>query len=236
MRPAAHRAVELDPNLADAHAALAGLKFDDWDWAGTEAEYRRALELNPDSVDCGCYANALAAFGRFKEALEVIEHIQSVNPLSSDLQFNYGFVLYVARKYGDAEAHLLRAIELEPRNVAAHAILASTYLQLGRLQDALAQADRPPLPASGQLVAAYARLGRRAEALKAVDSIPRTNPYSIAMGYLAMGDKDRSLEWLTKSVDQHQGFVRWVKVWPEFDDLHSDPRFQAIVARLKLPA
>jgi serine/threonine protein kinase/tetratricopeptide (TPR) repeat protein len=237
MRTAARRAIELDPSLAEGHAALAGQKFDDWDWQGTVDEYEKAMALNPVSVDvCGCYANVLAAFGRFDEAIRIVEHGVNANPLSAELRFNYAFVLYIMRKYTDAERQLLRAIELEPRHVAARVILALTYQKLGRLQDALAQVNRPELQSSGPLASTYAMLGRHDEAMKI---LPRMNaavdPYSIAGVYFALGDTDRGFEWLTKAVDQLQGFVRWLKVTPEFDAVRSDPRYAALVARLKLP-
>ena len=124
-RQAAQKAIELDPLLAEAHAALAGIKFDDWDWDGTLVEYQKAFELNPESIDvCGCYADVLAAFGRFDDAIRIVEQGIRVNPLSIELRNNYGFVLYMARKYSDAERELLRAIELEPRDVFAYIFLA----------------------------------------------------------------------------------------------------------------
>ena len=81
-REAAQKAIELDPSLAEGYAALAGIKFDEWDWDGTLAAYEKALELNPESIDvCGCYGNTLAAFGRFDEAMRIIEQAISANPL-----------------------------------------------------------------------------------------------------------------------------------------------------------
>ena len=146
---------------------LAGIKFDDWDWDGTLVEFQKAFELNPESIDvCGCYANVLAAFGRFDDAIRIVEQGIRVNPLSTELRNNYGFVLYMARRYSDAERELLRAIELEPRDVFAYIFLATIYLETGRLQDALKYADRPELQASSTLGRVYAALGRRDEALK----------------------------------------------------------------------
>jgi hypothetical protein len=107
---------------------------------------------------------------------------------------------------------------------------------LGRLQDALAHVNRPELQSSGILASTYAMLGRHDEAMKI---LPRMNaavdPYSIATVYFSLGDTDRGFEWLTKAVDQRQGFVRWLKVTPEFDAVRTDPRYAALVARLKLP-
>jgi len=238
MRQSAQKAIELDPSLAEGHAALASIKFDDWDWQGTLDEYEKAYALNPDSIDvCGCYGNVLAAFGRFDDAIRIVEHAISVNPLSTDLRFNYGLVLYMTRRYADAERQLLRALELEPRNVGARAFLSLTYVQMGRLQDALAQADRPELQASGTLGTLYGRLGRRDDALKVTSRInPTINPFDIGQIHLALGDRDQGFTWIGKAIDQRQGFARWMNVAPSFDAVRSDPRFVALVARMKLPS
>ena len=144
MRESAKRALELDPTLAEGWAAVAGIKFEDWDWQGTIDAYEKAFELNPESIDvCGCYANALAAFGQFDKATRIVEHAISANPLATDLRFNYGFVLYIMRRHEESERQLRRALELDPRNGAAPIVLAYLYLDLNRVQDALALLDRP---------------------------------------------------------------------------------------------
>ena len=216
---------------------MADIKFDDWDWDGALASYQKAFDLNPDSIDaCGCYAIVLAALGRFDEATRIVERGISVNPLAAELRFNYGFVLYMNRKYADAERELLRAVDLEPRYVLAYILLSLNYAKMGRLQDALASIDRPELQASGTLGASYAALGRRDDALKILARVDlEVDPLSASHVYFALGDSNRGFEYLTKSVERRQGPVRWLNVWPFYDDVRSDPRFAALVARLKLP-
>jgi serine/threonine protein kinase/tetratricopeptide (TPR) repeat protein len=239
-RIAARKAIELDPNLSEAHAALAGVKADEWDWVGADQEYRRALELNPDSLDsCACYASFLYMLGRFPEALTVIEHAAKVNPLSSQVQFTYGLVLYGARRYPDAVSRLQRAIELEARDYLAYFVLAQLYEKTGKSADAVALLDRPELRDSAPLGLAFAAAGRRADALRIVQA--QTKPggqadsRTIALIYFALGDKDRGFEWFTKAFDQRHPLVRSAKSDPVFDSVRSDPRFQALLARLKLP-
>jgi serine/threonine protein kinase/tetratricopeptide (TPR) repeat protein len=236
-RQAAQTAIELDPSLAEAHAALADIKFDEWDWQGALAGYQKAFELNPDSIDvCGCYANVLAAFGRFDEAIRIVEHAIGVNPLATDLRFNHGFVLFMSRKYADAERAFRRALELEPRNVLSRILLVLTYLQTNRFEEALAEADRPEFQRSGTLGAAYAAVGRRDDALKVLDRIDReASPLDAANVYFWLGDLDRAFEYQAKAIDRRQGPVRWMNVSPQYDKFRSDPRFVALVARLKLP-
>ena len=97
-RSAAERALMLHDNLAAAHAAMAAIKFEEWDWAATEREFRRALKLNPHSVDaCGCYPGILAAWGRPDEATAVLDRVLKANPLSSTIYWTYSLVEYTAR-------------------------------------------------------------------------------------------------------------------------------------------
>jgi tetratricopeptide (TPR) repeat protein len=177
--------------------------------------------------------------GRFPEALTVIEHAAKVNPLSSQVQFTYGLVLYGARRYPDAVSRLQRAIELEARDYLAYFVLAQLYEKTGKSADAVALLDRPELRDSAPLGLAFAAAGRRADALRIVQA--QTKPggqadsRTIALIYFALGDKDRGFEWFTKAFDQRHPLVRSAKSDPVFDSVRSDPRFQALLARLKLP-
>jgi len=238
-RSAALKALELDPNLSDAHSALAAVAMEDWDWTTTDREFRRALELNPDSINaCACYGNALAAWGRFPEAIAIAKHAEQVNPLSSFVHGNYGFVLFMARRFDDAIPHFKRAIELEPQNRSAYALLAAVYVTTGKAEEALATLDRPEFQGSSTLGRVLARTGRRREAVDIADRLRRTDadPYGLALISVGLGDVSTALDQLTKAYDRRVGFVRWNNVDPMLDEVRSNPRFQALVARLKLPA
>ena len=238
-RSEALRALELDPNLSDAHASLAAVALEDWDWDSAERAFKRALELNPDSINaCACYGNALVAWGRFPEAIEISKHAAVLNPLSSFVHFNYGFVLYMSRRFDDAVPHFKRSIELEPQYRPAYLLLSYAFGQLGKPEDVLAVINRPEFQGSSTLGRAFARAGRRPEALAIVEGL-RTrgaDPFGLAALYFALGDKDRGIEWLTRAFDQKVGFVRWANVDPAFDAVRTDPRFQSLVSRLHLPS
>jgi len=238
MRESAKRALDLDPTLAEAWAALGAIRFEDWDWQGTIDAYEKAFELNPESIDvCGCYATVLAAFGQFDKATRIVGHAIDANPLSTELRFNYGLVLHMMRRYEDSERQLLRALELEPRNRGARIILAYDYLALNRLQNALASLDRPEFQSASPLGVVYAHAGRRDDALKVLGRMDRTtNPIGVAEIYFALGDRDEGFKWLSKAIDQRQGFARWLNVSPLYDEFRADPRFAPLVARLKLPS
>ena len=132
-----------------------------------------------------------------------------------------------------------RALELEPRHVGAMSILGAAYEALGRPQETLAVFDRPEFRESPHIAEVYARLGRRDEALRVLNGLAkRGRPLDLqamAIAYFAVGDKDRGFEWLTKAFDQRSGFVSAANVNPGFDGVRDDPRFKALVARLKLP-
>jgi len=237
-RSAALRALELDPNLSDAHSALAAVASEDWDWESADRAYRRALELNPDSINaCACYGNTLAAWSRFSEAIEINKHAERVNPLSPFVQFNYGFVLYTARRFDEAVPHFKRAIELEPQYRPAYALLSYAYAELGKTQEAVAVVDRPEFQGSATLGRALARAGRRPEALAIAERLRKRgeDPFGLAGLDFALGEKAMGFEPLTRAFDQRVGFVRWANVDPAFDGVRSDPRFEALVSRLHLP-
>ncbi|MBS1855032.1 MAG: winged helix-turn-helix domain-containing protein [Acidobacteria bacterium] len=236
----ARQALELDPENSDAHAALGDVFFADMDWRGAEREFQRSLELNADNLNaCGCYVNLLIAMGRMQEAIDLGAHAVKVNPLSSWMYAWYGNALYNAHRYQEAVPAFQRAIELDAGNPFGYLLLSLVYQKLGRAPDAVTLLERPEFRTSGALAAAYAQSGRAGEArqilkrLTGPDSMAQA--FEIAEVYLALGDPDRGLEWLAKSVDRKETGARFLKVSPEFDNIRADPRFQALVARLNLP-
>ena len=134
-RAAALKAIELDEQLAEAHISLANIKYlYDWDWAGAEQEFRRALELDPGSLDAHIdYGHLLMHLGRHDEAIREGQIAVQLDPLSSGTQSSLGRFLYRARRYEEALPHLQRAVELEPRSVVANSRLGDVYAQTGQV-------------------------------------------------------------------------------------------------------
>ena len=232
-RAGAVRALQLDPDLAEAHAAAAHVdSVFDWDWTNAEKSFRRALELNPDSLEtCYCFAIFLTSQGRFQEALDNIEHAAKLNPLSANVQALYGATLLYARRAEEAMPHLRRSIELDPQGALAYIFLAEALELTGKTEEVLklVQAFGPTAP----LAVAYARLGRRADALNVIRVLK--DPMDLAQAYTALGDSNRAVESIAKALDQREFRAQFIKVWPVFDSLRSNPQFQAQVARLKIP-
>jgi TolB-like protein/Flp pilus assembly protein TadD len=243
-RQAARKALELDPNLAAAHTQIGGLlMLYDWDWTGAEREMRRAVELDPNSVLARVdLAGLLTALGRFPEALKQLQQAVALDPLSAEAQSDYGRTLYRARMYEKAIPPLQRAMEIEPENDFHLVRLADVYEQMGRLGDALAIRQKRAKDAGSSydfasLSRVYARLGRRHEAEVALAQAIRVKlPHELTLGlaYFALGDEGRCFEWLNKGVEDRQFVIYW-KVDPLLDPVRSDPRFQALIARLKMP-
>jgi tetratricopeptide (TPR) repeat protein len=126
---------------------MAGIHEDEWAWAEADRSYRRAFDLNPDSiVSCVCYAKFLAQVGRTSEALTVIEHAAKVNPLSSLVHAQYGYVLHLAGRDDEAVPHYLLALELDPQDFTARVALSMAYDAMGRFEHAVAALDGPGVP------------------------------------------------------------------------------------------
>jgi serine/threonine protein kinase/Flp pilus assembly protein TadD len=238
-RSAALKALELDPNLSEAHLAIAGIKwFEDWDWAGAEQSFKRAFELNPGSIDtCICYVDYLASMGRVVDAIALAQASTARDPLSESVEGAYGDALFFARRYEEAAVHYQRSAALNPQNLSYKPSLAATYIKLGRPREALAALDHPEFRSTPTLAFAYAAAGRRDEAMKILASFPKDapDPYGISAAYFELGNKDAGFEWLTKAFDQREVMVNAAKFDPAFDSVRNDLRLQALVARLKLP-
>jgi tetratricopeptide (TPR) repeat protein len=245
-RTAALKALELDPNLSEAHSALSEVFFGyDWNWSGAETEHHRALDLDPNDLDARVrYAGFLMALSRHPEAIAQIERAAALDPLSSGVQSTFGRVLFRARKYEEAVPHFLRAIELDTQNYGAYTRLAEVYEQTGKLQEALTLVEQSlrirgaDLTKSAALGRVYALVGRRSDALKVIAQVTKPGSQAtgqdVALAYFALRDNDRGFQWLTRAFDQRE-FIVYVKADPRFDSIRSDPRFQELVRRMGMP-
>jgi serine/threonine protein kinase/Tfp pilus assembly protein PilF len=245
-RTAALKALELDPNLAEAHTCRAHILSDyDWDWSGAEKEYQRAVDLDPNSLDAhNFYSVLLMTLGRFPQAIQEAERAVALDPVSSAIHSTLGRVLYRARRYDAAVPQFKRAIELDSQNFGAYTRLAEVYLQTGKAQEAVDLIEQSlrirgaDLSKSSVLGVAYALAGRREDALAILRRVTAGNPsrgeHEDALLYFALGDKNRGFEWLTRAYDRRQ-LVIFDKFDPRFDSVRSDPRFQELVRRLRIP-
>jgi eukaryotic-like serine/threonine-protein kinase len=240
------KADELDPHLAQAHYELAAVHFyGDWDWKGAEAEFRRALELNPsDAESHRVYSVFLAALGRPEEALAESRKAQESDPLSLSTQLTAGFVLFFAREYEKSIEQCRRALELDPNSAGAYDCLGSSYLAEGLHSEAVAAfekasnfSDNDPERLAG-LGRAYAMAGRKSDARRVLDQLRQISrqaympPYLLATIYGALGENDEAFAWLQKAFNERDVYLAWLKVDGAVDPLRNDPRFQELLGRV----
>ena len=246
---AAEKALELDGNLAEAHASLGLIApFNNWNWADAERHYERAIELNPNYATAHhWYAEGyLMPVGRADEAIAQMRKAQGLDPLSAVIATDLGKELYFVHKYDEALVELHRALELDPNFVSAHNWISDTLLEKRMYNDAIAELEKTkPVKEERiyirQTAYLYARMGRRAEARAALAKSlelskgKQVSSGAVALTYAALGDEDESFKWLEKAYTERSSFMTSLKYWSVFDPLRSDPRFADLLRRVGLP-
>ncbi|MCZ6878475.1 MAG: protein kinase, partial [Acidobacteria bacterium] len=236
---AARKALEIDPTLAEAHAVMAQIMRHDWDWTGAEAEFKRALELNPNSFRSHqAYAVLLVVEGRFDEALVEINKALNLDPLSIGSNSFIGTIYLLKKEYDTAIEQLQKTLELDPRHNVTHWWLWLAYWGKGEREKALEYAEKfASLSGSLQLPVFFRHVlsGNRVEAARTIENWGSPlQPQRKAELYLMIGDKDRAIELLENALDEGYASVFWANVWPYFDTLRDDPRFQDLLRRMNL--
>ena len=247
LKAAAAKALELDDTLAEAHTSLAWDRFHEWDWAGAEKEFRRAIELNPSYPTArSWYGEFLMTQGRFDEALSEMNRAYELNPLSPLVNLALGYRLYYARQYPQAAEQLQKTLTLDPEFVLAHVNLGRAYQQRNLHVEAVAEyrkalelsdGDSNELAALGQGLAAA---GQLAEARKILDQLQERSqqtyvqPMWIAVIHFALGNRDQGFDWMQKAYEDRSGWLVYLKVDPFFDSLRPDPRFTDLLRRVGL--
>ena len=245
---AALRALELDSTESQAHAALAYVAtWYDWDWKTADLHFRRALELNPSNPTAHhWYSIYLLATGHVAQSLAEMGTARELDPSSLFLRGADGVRHFMARDFTGAVQLMVRALEAGPNTIPALPWLGLAYVRLGRAQDAIAileptgrQADvRAAVQAV--LAVAYVAAGRQGEARALVQALETRAkreyypPTWLARAYTALGDKDRALTLLETAYDERDGWLTTANVDPSWDALRAEPRFRAILAKIRL--
>jgi tetratricopeptide (TPR) repeat protein len=244
---AANRAVALDDGSADAHAALGWLNlYYRWDWAASAREYERALALDPSAAYIHQWVGeSLSTRGRHDAAIAELKQAVALDPLSTELMTSLGFVLINARHFDEAIEVQKAAVAKGADSTLAQLDLARAYRLAGKSDLAVAE-SRKMLDTGDPLgepfmALSYARAGRRADAVailrKMEDNTRRNRQGSFLIGavYAALGDRDPAFRRLDEAVKEHDTFLPWIKVDPEFDNLRTDPRFDDLIRRIGIP-
>ena len=244
---AALKAIEIDPQSAEAHASL-GLVLDhEWDWSGAETEFKRALQLDPHYANAHhWYGDYLSIRGRHDEALLEARKASDLDPLNLMIGTWLALRYYLARDYESAIEQGRNTVDLDPNFAASHLLLGEAYVQKGlrekgltELQGATSLSGDNPLYLA-QVAVAYASMGRRTEALQIVDQLQTASasryvsPYGLAQIYAVLKDKEQTFKWLQASYDGRAVWMSYLAVDPVFDGYRSDQRFQDLLRRIHL--
>lgn len=245
---AALKAVSLNPSLAETQTALATVEFNySWNWPKAEAGFRRAIQLNPSYATAHQrYSLYLMAMGRTEESLAEMNRARTLDPLSLSVNFSLGWRLYMARRYDQAIVQLKNAIDMDPSFVLAHIVLGEAYDQSGQYAQGIAELEKANAlsPNSPPVMAALGHIeassGDRTQALRELDALQAqsarqyVSPYYLALLTNGLGDHAAAIAWLHKAVEDRSNNVVFLAIDPDFDNLHTDPQFQAMLQSLKL--
>jgi len=250
---AAKKAIELDDELGEAHASLGYLKWVfDWDSSGAEHEFKRALKLNPGSVDVYFfYSQYLATLGRFEEAIAGLKRVIELDPASPAnyiLLGMYGYQVAGRYDYDESIAQIKKGLDMDPSILYGQLFLASAYALKGMYGEAVAQADKvlSTWP-TGEDVLIFSFLGwvysvsgqqEKARSLlnRMLDLRARryVDAYIIGEVYAGLGEKDKAFEWINKAYEEHAGQMIFIKVDPWIKNLRSDPRYKELLKKVGL--
>jgi serine/threonine-protein kinase len=247
-KEAAEKALELDETLSHAHSVLATTKLlYDWDWEAAERENKRAVELNPNhaGVHYG-YSSYLAFMGRYKEALVECEWAIELDPLSLDINYFLGIIYSFMRENDRAIEQYKKILEMDPNYFVALQFLALVYADKGMYDEAIAAAkqeldlweeNNETLSTLGII---YSKWGKKDKAREMLDRLLKlkkqryVQPSYLAIIYGYLGEMDLAFKWLEKAYEERDQQMAWLKVWPPYDSLRSDPRFKAMLKKMKL--
>jgi serine/threonine-protein kinase len=248
-REYALKAIAIDESVAEAHASLAWTLFiHDWDWAGAAREFRRAIELDPRYPSAHqWFSFLLLTAGRFEEALIHVRTALELDPASVSIRRSVGWAHYYARRFDEARYHLTRAIAMNPTAEETYRILGITLAATAHwaeaenaIRDGMALPG-PKVPSTeAALGYVLARSGRRAEAeqlLASLEEQHRTGYVSavvFATLHLGLDQLQPALDWMEQAYEERRGWMAYLKVNPIVDPLRGDPRFEALVRKMRL--
>ena len=244
---AARKAIEIDPQSAEAHASLALVLHHEWDWPGAETEFKLALQLDPNYANAHhWYGDYLSVRGRHDEALLEAKEALKLDPLNLMIGTWVAQRYYLAREYDAAIEQSLKTIELDSNFPASHLLLGESYLQMGlqakaltELQSATRLSPEDPLYLA-QVGVAYAYEGKKADALRIIDQLQATSskryvsPYGLAQIFAALNDEEQTFKWLGIAYDGRAVWMAYLAVDPVFDRYRADQRFQDLLRSLRL--
>ncbi len=245
-KASALRALELDPNLGEAHTSLALWNFHQFDWTTAEEEFKHALVLAPNYAPAHhWYAHLLSSERRFDEALNHIRRAQELDPLALNFRGSEGIILFTARRYDEALETLNKLAASFPDFTGGYSWRAMVFVETKRFPQAISDVertisltDRNSSERLGKLGYVYGSAGRKADALKIAEELDElskqryVSPFYRALVPLGLGDKDQALFWLQKAYEERDASVSVQNASPVLDSIRDDPRFQDLQRRI----
>jgi eukaryotic-like serine/threonine-protein kinase len=248
-RLAARKAIDLDDTLAEAHFSSAlVLIYHEWDFASAELELKYALERNPDlPYTYHALSTLRAVQGRVGDSIVAAKRAMDLEPLSWMLNFYLGFLYYIARRFDKAIDQILKALEIDPGNLANHRYLADAYAYVSQPKKAIEECKRIIALSRGMMslqlpaIVTYSKVGELGKARELLDQAEKDwkpdgrSSFFIAAAEARLGDKDKAFAWLERAFEERVGLLIYLKVHPMFDELRTDPRFEALAGRIGIP-
>ena len=245
---AATKALELDSRLAEAHATLAyRTTHHDWDWTTAEAQFRRALELNPNyAVSHHWYSHYLTAMGRTEDSLAASKRCLELDPLDLVINIHMAWHHHFARQYEEAVDQCWKTNELHPNSFWLPYFFALAYQQQGKIGEAAVEFQKA-IQMSGNVTFTtaglghlYASSGKSAEGRAIFDELRSraktiyVPAYDLALVCTGLGWMDQAFEWLERAHEERSGWLTYLKIEPRLDILRGDPRFNDLLRRVRL--
>ena len=241
------RSIEIDDSLSEGHTGLGMTIFwGEWDWVGSEAQFKRALELNPNDATAHLfYAHILSNTGRHTEALAEVKLSRELDPLFPFAGALEGQFLFHAGRTDEALVRLQKTFDLAPTFWMPHLFASSAYIEKGMYAEAIAEArkatDLSPSQTNSIVNESYAqsKLGKHDEAQALLDKLLKRSaerfvpPGHIAQTYNGLGETEKALDWLEQAFEQHDPKMVFLKVDPKWNNLRSEPRFIDLMKRMK---
>lgn len=245
-KTAAEQALKLDDSLAEGHTTLGMVHYwYEWDWAGAEKQFRRAIELNPNyALGHDQYGWWLTVSKRFEEAAAEFDKAIQLEPVSFLFIEDAAQLDYMRRRYASAISRARKVVEMDPNFAPGRNILGTFLIVAGQTAKGIAELERSRNLDEGNayttamLAHAYSTLGQRARARLLVQRLEHWKhvyPAAVALAYIGLGETNRAIDWLEKARDEHSTTLVLLDIDPIFNPLRSQPRFQALVSGMNFP-
>jgi TolB-like protein/Flp pilus assembly protein TadD len=248
-KAAAEKALQLDDQLAEAHASLAAIRFYHLEHDGVESEFQRAIALDPGyATAMHWYALSLAAQGRKEESITEIKLAREIDPRSLIINANVGWCYYVGGDFDRAIEEEKSTLQLGPGFIVAHGYLGQAYLEKKMYDQALDELRQTvslspgDLSRKAELGGGYARAGKDEQAQAILQEFLHApkgtyiSPYAWAMLYAGMGNKKETLSWLEKAYEERSPRMANLAVHPQFAFLRADAGFRNLLVRMGMTA